>query len=197
MLSLKVLGENLPHGFLSASGVAGNLWCFSTMWTQHPNPCFRHHMECSCLLPSRADTSHTGSDPSSFHLISPSVDCISRNLGLSQVLGLGNFNISFLKDFIYFYLFIFKTFIYLAVRGLSCGMQELVPWPGKEHKSLVWGAQESPQHTFERTPFYPEHRSLLQPYLFSAETVIRHLLFPFEWQAAVSYAWGRQETRKV
>lgn len=37
------------------------------------------------------------------------------------------------------------------------------------------GVQGSPQHTFEKVPFYPEHRSLLHAYFFSAEAIIRIL----------------------
>ena len=37
------------------------------------------------------------------------------------------------------------------------------------------GVQGSPQHTFEKVPCYPEHRSLLHAYFFSAEAIIRIL----------------------
>ena len=63
-------------------------------------------------------------------------------------LGIRDFNISFLKDFIY--LFLKYLFIYLAVPGLSHGMQELVPWPGMEPKSLVWEHREVPNIPLKR-----------------------------------------------
>ena len=42
-------------------------------------------------------------------------------------------------------LFLFLIFIYLAVLGLSCGMQDLVPWPGIKPRPPALGTW-SPKH---------------------------------------------------
>ena len=58
---------------------------------------------------------------------------------------------------ILFYLFIFKylfiyLFIYLAALGLSCGMRDLVPWPGIESGPPALGAQSLSHWTTREVP---------------------------------------------
>ena len=43
--------------------------------------------------------------------------------------------------FCFILLFFKKIFIYLASPGLSCGMRDLVPWPGMEPRPPALGAQ--------------------------------------------------------
>ena len=50
-----------------------------------------------------------------------------------------SFWMSFRNTFLFSFFFKKCLFIYLPVPGLSCGMQDLVPWPGIEPRAPVLG----------------------------------------------------------
>ena len=55
-----------------------------------------------------------------------------------------------------------KYFIYLAVSGLSCGMRDLVPWPGIKPGPPALGAQSLRHWTTREVPFSSSETPIIQ-----------------------------------
>ena len=56
---------------------------------------------------------------------------------------------------IYMYIMYLKIFIYLAALDLSCGTQDLVPWPGIEPRFPALGMQSLSHRTIRVVPVCP------------------------------------------